>query len=309
MGMKTANTGTDEQIIEAGTETEINDDTAEQGEEGERQLDPESGAEAEEGDESGDGGEDAGEVVVSIGDETPPAEEDDNKAPEWVRELRKSSREKDRKLRELEQENARLKGSTTTQPAAVVVGEKPTLEGCDFDAEKFGEQLEAWHESKRAADEQQRQAQQAEQSARDAWNKKLTAYGAAKAALKVKDFDDAESAAKDVLTITQQGVIVHGAKNPALLIYALGKNSKKAKELAAITDPVKFAFAAAELELQLKVTPRKTAPAPDRTVSGSVAGAAAVDNQLEKLRAEAAKTGDNSKVIAFRRQQQAREKA
>lgn len=270
-----------------------------------------TGAEGEgKGPGEGEGGEvEVEEVVVAIGDEEPPPEEDDeHRAPAWVKELRRNQRETVRKLREVEAENARLKGTGGGQQsgAAVVVGEKPTLEGCDFDGEKFAEQLEAWHTRKAQAEEQTRQVQQAEQQARSAWQLKLNAYGKGKGELKVKDFEDAEAMALDVLSVTQQGVIVKGAKNPALVIYALGKNPAKAKQLAAITDPVEFAFAAAELEQKLKVTPRKTAPAPERQISSSVPGAASVDNQLEKLRAEAARTGDNSKVVAFRRQQQAK---
>ena len=49
------------------------------------------------------------EVVVSIGEEAPPAEEE-VRAPEWVRELRKTNREKERRIRELE---ARLTATTT----------------------------------------------------------------------------------------------------------------------------------------------------------------------------------------------------
>lgn len=123
--------------------------------------------------------------------------------------------------------------------------------------------------------------------------------------LKVSDYDDASQAFEDTFSIVQQGIVIGGPEDPkasALLRYALGKNPKKAKELAAIKDPVKFAFAVAKLETQLKVTPRKSAPPPDRQVRSSVAGATAVDNQLARLQAEADKTGDRSKVAAYLRQ-------
>lgn len=91
------------------------------------------------------------------------------------------------------------------------------------------------------------------------------------------------------------------AKTSALLRYALGKNPKKAKELAAITDPVKFTFAIAKLEDKLKVAPRKTAPPPDTVVRSSVAGSAAVDSALKRLQDQADKTGDRTKVAAYLR--------
>lgn len=244
----------------------------------------------------GDGEDD--EVVVSIGGESPTPEEDESRAPEWVRELRKQNREKDRRIRDLE---ARVASPAQGQPAAVVVGDKPTLEGCNYDGAKFEKDLEGWHERKREADAQRDQIAQAQQKVQQEWQGRLETYGKAKAAFKVKDYEDAEDAVKGGLSVVQQGVILTGADKAEVVVYALGKNPSKLKELAAIKDPVKFAFAIAKLETQLKVTPKKLAPPPERTVRSSVAGATAVDNQLEKLRAEADKTGDRSKVVAYMR--------
>jgi hypothetical protein len=97
-------------------------------------------------------------------------------------------------------------------------------------------------------------------------------------------------------------VILQGADNPALVVYALGKNPKKAKELSSIADPVKFAFAVAKLEKELKVMPRKSAPAPERVVQTTGPKSGAVDSTLERLRAEAEKTGDYNKVMQYKRQ-------
>lgn len=251
------------------------------------------------------------EIIVSIGEEQTQAEEDSQRAPEWVRELRRSNREKDRKLRELEQENARLKG-LSSQPSAVVVGDKPTLEACDYDTEKFEQELEGWYSRKREFDEQQRQAKQTEEQQRAHWQTRLDAVTKASAGLKVKDLEDAAMVFEDTFSPVQQGIIIGGpdsAESSALLRYALGKNPKKAKELAAINDPVKFTFAIANLEKQLKVTPRKAAPAPDTRVASSMTGAAAVDSQLERLQAEADKTGDRSKVAAYMRKKRLAQQA
>lgn len=245
------------------------------------------------------------EVVVTLGDEPAP-EDDDKRAPDWVRELRKSNREKDRRIRELEQK------VSVVQPASaapVVIGPKPTLEGCDYDSDKFSSDLESWHERKRKVDEAATKQRQEEENARATWQTKLDAYGKAKTALKVKDYDDAESVVQDVFSITQQGILLDGADNPAILTYALGKNPKKAKELASLTNPVKFAFAVAKLETQLKVQPRKTAPVPERSIRSTVAGTSAVDNQLDRLRAESEKTGDLSKVVAYKSAQKAKQRA
>lgn len=257
-----------------------------------------------EGGEQGEQGQTGGEsddVVVTIGEESPSSEEEEAaKAPEWVRELRKNHRELQRKNRELE-EQLKAKSGAETKPVTDP-GKKPSLEACDYDADKYEQELAAWYERKRQADEQAAKAEAEVKAQNEAWQSKLTAYGKAKTELKVKDFEDAEMVAQEALDVTQQGIIIQGAENPALLIYALGKNPKKAKELASIKDPVKYAFAVAKLETQLKVTQRK-APPPEKTVqSGTGRVSGTVDSTLERLRADAEKSGDYSKVIAYKRQ-------
>ncbi len=278
--------------------TEVEDETVVDGlsiETGEDETGTASGN--VEGQGTGSESEDDG-VVVTIGEEAPPPEEDESKAPEWVRDLRKQHRDLVKRNRELEE---KVKTQEAPEQKPVTLGAKPTLEGCDYDAEKYEADLAAWYERKRQADEEARKAEAEQQAANEAWQAKLNAYGKAKAEIKVKDFDDAEAAVQTVFSKTQQGILMQGADNPALLVYALGKNPQKAKELAAITDPVKYAFAVAKLETQLKVTQRK-APPPEKTVTGSggVSGGA-VDSTLERLRAEAEKTGDYTKVMAYKR--------
>lgn len=238
------------------------------------------------------------EVVVTIAGESPAPEEEEKQAPEWVRNLRKSYRELQREKRELEE---KLKAvSPTAEQNPVVLGRKPTLEGCDYDSEKFETELADWFERKRQADEaeaKQRARQQAEQ---ESWQKKLETYTQSKTGLKVSDFQDAEETVLETLSVTQQGIILQGAQNPAVLVYALGKNPNKAKELAGITDPVQFAFAVAKLETQLSVT-KKQAPPPEKRINGN--GSLGTSSaQLDRLREEAARTGDFTKVIAFKKQ-------
>jgi hypothetical protein len=242
------------------------------------------------------------EVMVTIGEEAPPPEEH-AQAPEWVRELRKQHRQLQREKRELEE-----KLKTVSQPAErpITVGKKPTLEEYDYDAEKYESELAAWFERKAKADEAQARARRAELDAQQAWQQKLDSYGKARGELKVRDFEDAEATVSETLNVTQQGVLLQGAENPALLVYALGKNPSKAKELASIQDPVKFAFAVAKLETQLKVQNRKAATPPEKTVRGTGPVSGAVDSTLERLRADAERTGDFSKVMAYKRQQKAK---
>ena len=240
---------------------------------------------------------DEDEVVISIGEESPPQDEE-VRAPTWVRELRKSNREKERKIRELE---AKLSTTATeTKPVALVA--KPTLENCDYDSDEYEQKLADWYEQKREYDAAEANAKAQQDAEAKAWQNKLDSYAKAKSSLKVRDYDEAEATALDTFNVTQQGIVLQGSDNPALLIYAIGKSTKRAKELAAITDPVKFAFAVAKLETQLKVTNRRASTSPERTITtsgGRVSGS--IDSQLERLRAEALKTGDLSKVMEYKR--------
>jgi hypothetical protein len=240
---------------------------------------------------------DAEEVVVSIGEEAPPPEEH-TPAPEWVKELRKTNRE-------LQRQNRELQSKLQVQPTEnkpVAIGVKPKLEDHDYDADKYEEALTSWFERKRQADDTNAKQEAEVMNQQKAWQAKLDGYGKAKAELRVRDYEDAEAIAQEVFSITQQGVILQGAENPALVVYALGKNPKKAKELAEVTDPVKFAFAVAKLEKELKVTNRRAAPAPERIISGTGRSSGAVDSTLERLREDAARTGNMTKVIQYKAQ-------
>ena len=265
--------------------------------EGEDTQQPQAQAEGEQAQATEDEG-DTDDVIVSIGEEAPPPEEQPAHAPEWVRELRKTNRELQRQNRELQ---SKLQ-TTSTETKPVVLGTKPKLEDFDYDADQFETALANWFERKRQADEANAKQEAEVMTQQKAWQAKLEGYGKAKAELRVKDFEDAEAVAQELFNVTQQGVMLQGADNPALVVYALGKNPKKAQELAAIKDPVKFAFAVAKLEKDLKVTNRRAAPPPERVVSGTGRSSGAVDSTLERLREEAARTGNMTKVIQYKTQ-------
>ncbi|PCJ24146.1 MAG: hypothetical protein COA96_10395 [SAR86 cluster bacterium] len=95
--------------------------------------------------------------------------------------------------------------------------------------------------------------------------------------LKVKDYDDTENKAIAILgqEITNQ-VISASDKSPELLYY-LGKNPEKAKEISALikSDPVKGVLQIGRLEARLVARPKaKTnhAPSPDSELSGGGSG-------------------------------------
>lgn len=246
------------------------------------------------------------EIAVSFGDAPPEPEPESTPESNPIRQLREERRRLERENREL-QEKLRAKDAPAPE---IPLSAKPKLEDHDYDADKFELALQDWFEKKRQADEKAAKAQAEARAKEEAWQAKLNEYGQAKAKLKVPDYEDAEERVQALFDVTQQGVMIAGADNPALLVYALGKYPAKAKELAAIKDPVKFAFAVAKLETQMKTTPRArpAPPAPETPMRSTAPSRSASNATLDRLEAEAERTNDRTKVAAYRRQlaQQAR---
>lgn len=295
-----ANAGADEEI-EQEQEAEVE---VEQDEEETEEPEEEEPGEEEETDDPEETEDDDDEVVVTVGDEAPPQEdEEERSAPKWVKELRKAHRDTIREKRELEAKLKQLESGAAQQPQKPAdPGPKPTIDKFDYDADEFEKALSTWYEQKRKAEDHAAKLAAEQETQQKEWQGRLDAYAEAKSKLKVKDYDDAEAAVLDTLNQTQQGIILQGADNPALVVYALGVKPERAKELSSIKDPVKFAFAVAKLEKDLKVSNRKAPPPPERKVSGTAPKSGAVDKTLDRLRAEAEKTGDYTKVSQYKRE-------
>jgi len=244
------------------------------------------------------------EVIVTFEGEVQPKEEETKTAPPWVKELRKSHKDQLREIKRLEAELEKAK----PQPEPVsVVGEKPTLSGCDFDGEVFERELLTWNDRKKQVEAEEERKRKKQTEHEQAWQERLSTFAKLKAELKVNDYDETEAEVTQALNQTQQGIVVQYTKNPASFIYALGKNEARLKEVAGITDPITFAFAVRDLEAKVSVT-KKTPPPPETVPvrSGSVGGG--MDNSLDRLRAEAEKTGDYTKVHQYKAQQKAKTK-
>lgn len=243
------------------------------------------------------------EFVITVGDEEPePSDEDDfsgKPAPAWVKDLRKKEREARKRIKELEAQVQQAKPADKP----IEVGPKPKLADFDYDEDQFESAVEQWHERKRQVEQQQAAKQAEEEKAKQAWQTKMQSYEERRqnVASKVRDFEEVEEAAKDKLTATQQGILIHAAENPELILYHLGKNPKKAQELSEITDPIQFAFAAAKLDSQMKIQTRKPSTQPERKPSGSAGLSGVVDQKLAQLEAKAAKTGDRTELIKYKK--------
>jgi hypothetical protein len=250
-------------------------------------------------------------LVISIGDE-PEAKEDDEPpeeeikaAPAWVRKVRTTNKELEKKTRELERQlrEERQKINAQAQPQEPQLGPKPTLADNDYDEEKYEKALDSWKEqelvikSRKAAQEVEAKKEE------EAWNAKVAAYHEKRVKLGVDDFESAKDVVVGLLSNVQQNIIIDVAKDPALIVYALGKNEAKAKELAEIKNPVHFGIAISKLEEMVKVG-KKPAVQPEVRVKGGSGVSGTTDSALERLREKAEKTGDYSEVIAYKKQRE-----
>lgn len=244
-----------------------------------------------------DDGEDL-DIVTIGGESTTPEDAEESTTPKWVKDLREEHKQLKREKRELAE---KLKTLEAKPEAVDTLGEKPRLSDFDYDEDSFDFALTQWHERKREHDKKSELAADEARKIEEQWAGKISHYEGGKKQLKVKDFADAEEAAHEVLNVTQQGIIIDVAKNPALVMYAVGKNKAELERLSKISNPLHFAIAVHQLEQKLSVT-KKTAPPPETRVTGSGRTAGSVDSTLEKLRADAEKTGDFTKVIAYKKQ-------
>src|SRR5690348_2656743 len=94
-------------------------------------------AEAPNGEEADDE-----ELIVLIGDEeAPPASGEQDNAT--IRQMRSEIKSQKERIKELER-------GSQSQP--IEVGPKPTLEGCDYDEERYEQEFNAWADRKSEAD-------------------------------------------------------------------------------------------------------------------------------------------------------------
>lgn len=248
------------------------------------------------------------EVQISLGESEPEPEEE--KGAEWVRNLRKEYRQAVQEARQAKKELEAIRAQSAA-PAVPVLGPKPKLSDpdIDYDEEKLDSALDRWHSKKREVDAQKESQEAEARKTQEQWQATVQNYEAAKKAIKVADFEDAEENVKTVFSDTQQALILRSIPDSvkaAQFIYAVGKNVAQAKKLASIQDPVLFVAEIGELRGKVNVQPKKTAPPPEKRIKSGVGGASAVNNDLDRLIEKARETGDYDKVMELKRLQKAK---
>jgi hypothetical protein len=239
--------------------------------------------------------EEEGELVVHFGEEK--KDEEKEHAPAWVKELRKQNREQAKKLKEFEQREAER-----NKPKEPALRKKPTLADFDYDENAFDAEYQKWVDEKRAVEESEKAAKAKKEADEKAWGEVVASFEEGKKALKVADYQEKQDEVQAMLSEMQQSIILDITKNPALFVYGLGANESKLNELKEITNPVKFTAAIVRLEESMKQTTRKAPPPPEKQVSSGTAIGGSPQKTLDKLREEADKTGDYTKLHKYKRE-------
>jgi hypothetical protein len=202
--------------------------------------------------------------------------------------------------RELVKENRKLKKQFEEKQAAHVP-EKPTLQGCDYDESRYDAELVKYYDAQNKVKKQKEVEEQEKRTVQERYEARLAEYNSLKGELKAPNYEEIESEVIDGLSVEQQNILLMHTNNPAQVVYALGKHPDQLEKLVQIKDPYAYTAELVRIESKLKVNKRRTAPEPDEGLTGSGAKVNA-DKQLEKLRKEAQKTGDFSKVLRFKKE-------
>jgi hypothetical protein len=232
------------------------------------------------------------EYSLRVGDEEIPLTEDDDDhvdgqpAPQWVKDLRKNNREKDKELRELRRQLEQIQSKPAEQQPQQqtdVIPPKPTLESCEYDEAAFEQAMTDWHEKKSRAEQQKQQQERQQQENIQKFQQRLQKHQERATKLPVKDYRETEEIVRRELPVIQQEILIHAAdEGSELIAYALGKNPQLRQRVAAETDPIRAAFILGQISKQVSLAPKpKKAIKPEPEVRGG--GADAKQDDFNKL--------------------------
>jgi hypothetical protein len=242
-----------------------------------------------------DGEESDDDILSEAPDDTPLQKKLRAKLKDAIRDKADATRERDE-----------LRRSIVASQPKIEVGDKPTLESCDYDEERFETQLDDWKERKRAFENQEEEAGKQAQVRNQEFQRRATTYRAKLEALPLpaEQKQAAEKTVIDALPELLQSAIVSYADDPAKVVIALAKHPQKLQQLAQEQDPILFIKGIWNLERNLKVVTKKKPPAADaeNIVRGSAPLSHTADKELDRLEKEAERTKDRSKVQQYLRE-------
>lgn len=224
------------------------------------------------------------EYSLRVGDEEIPLmEEDDDHvdgqpAPQWVKDLRKNNREKDKELRELRRQLEQVQSrpiEQQPQQQTDAIPPKPTLESCEYDEEAFEQAMTDWHERKSRAEQQMQQKERQQQEYQQRFQQRVEAHKQRAAKLPVKDYQEMEEIVRAEVPDLHKEILIHCAdEGSELIAYGLGKSQQLRQRVAAETDPIRAAFLLGQISKQVHLAPKpKKAIKPEPEVRGGGADA------------------------------------
>jgi hypothetical protein len=234
------------------------------------------------------------EPEISFGDE-PEGEEE---APDLPKRLRTEIKERDRRLLAAERELDELRRKTA--PTPIEVGPRPRLEDFDYDEDKHNAALDDYEDRKvQAALQKQNEVKDdglVEEAQTD-----VAKFQQSVQALTYPDAKDIVASVGEAMPAALQYAVAATALDPATFIYAMGKHPAKLQELLAIKNPTKQIAAIVRMEASMKVGQGRKAPEPDRPQRGNAGSIVKADKKLEQLEKDAARTGDRTELIRYRK--------
>ncbi|POT26565.1 phage capsid protein [Citrobacter freundii] len=229
------------------------------------------------------------EYSLHIGDEEIQLTEEDDEqvdgqpAPQWVKDLRKNNREKDKELRELRRqlEQIQTKPAEQQQPQSDIIPPKPTLESCDYDEVAFEQAVTDWHEKKSRVEQSKQQQQRQQQEYQQRFQQRIEAHQKRASTLPVKDYQQMEEIVRAEVPDLQKEILIHCAdEGSELIAYGLGKSQQLRQRVAAETDPLRAAFLLGQISKQVSLAPKaKKAIKPEPEIRGGGADAKQDDFQ------------------------------
>lgn len=225
------------------------------------------------------------EYSLLVGDEEISLTEEDDEhvdgqpAPQWVKDLRKNNREKDKELRELRRqlEQIQTKPAEQQQPLQQVdvIPPKPTLESCDYDEVAFEQAVTDWHEKKSRAEQSKQQQLRQQQEYQQRFQQRVEAHQKRASTLPVKDYQQMEEIVRAEVPDLHKEILIHCAdEGSELIAYGLGKSQQLRQRVAAETDPLRAAFLLGQISKQVSLAPKaRKAIKPEPEVRGGGADA------------------------------------
>ena len=121
-----------------------------------------------------------------------------------------------------------------------------------------------------------------------------------------KDYSDTEDVALGIFGNHYSNQIIENFDDSHIIMYYLGKNPEEARNLKSLIEnsPVKGVAAIGKLSAELKLKPKqKNVADPDTEINGDGSGSNsdALQRQLDKLRDQAAASGNMTKLMNFKK--------